>query len=85
MVWFGEPLPREPLARAERAAREAAVVLVVGTSGLVHPAASLPLLARRAGAFVVEINPEETPLTPHVHARLAGTAGDWVPRVLEAA
>ncbi len=58
VVWFGESLPEAAWGRAVAHAGACDVVLVVGTSGLVQPAASLPGLARRAGAFVVEINPQ---------------------------
>jgi len=55
------------------------VFLAVGTSALVHPAAGLPLLAGRAGALVVEINVDETPLTPHAGLVLRGKAAEVLP------
>jgi NAD-dependent deacetylase len=67
VVWFGESLPGEALAAALAAAQRCQVMLVVGTSAVVHPAASLPLLALRRGAYVVEINPQPTPLSDAVH------------------
>lgn len=85
VVWFGEDLPAAALAQAEVAARRAAVVLVVGTSSLVYPAAALPRLARAAGAFVVEINPEPTPLTPDVDEHLSGRAGEVLPALIRSA
>ena len=85
VVWFEEPLPVAELQRAHQAAREAALVLVVGTSSLVHPAAALPLTARSSGAFVVEINPERTPLTPDADLRLPGPAGEVLPALLASA
>ena len=85
VVWFGEALPAATLSEAAAAARRAALVIVAGTSSLVHPAASLPVAAREAGAYVVEINPEATPLSPLVHERLRGTAGEILPRIAEAA
>lgn len=81
VVWFGEALPGDAMARAERAAREAELVLVAGTSGLVYPAAGLPAVAAAAGAYVVEINPERTPLTPTVDEHLAGPSGEILPRL----
>jgi NAD-dependent deacetylase len=81
VVWFGEALPRQALARAERAARSSDVVLSIGTSGLVHPAAGLPLTARAHGAFVIEINPTATPLTPHADQVLSGPAGQILPQL----
>jgi NAD-dependent deacetylase len=76
VVWFGEALPQEPWQRAVDAASSADVLLVVGTSALVQPAASLPLLAKRNGAFLVEINAEPTALSPHVDLLLTGKAGE---------
>ena len=72
-------------ARAERAAREAELVLVVGTSSLVYPAASLPSTALHAGAYVVEINPERTPFSAAASEHLAGPAGVVLPGLLAAA
>jgi NAD-dependent deacetylase len=73
------------LTDAERAARRARLVLVAGTSSLVHPAAALPALARRSGAYVVEINPERTPLSGEADERLAGPAGKVLPALVAAA
>lgn len=67
VVWFGEALPDEAVRLAQRRALDANVFFVVGTSGVVYPAAGLPIAAREHGAYVVEINPEETPLTPYAH------------------
>jgi NAD-dependent deacetylase len=77
-VWFGEPLG-EVWAEAEHAAREAGVLLVIGTSAVVYPAASLAPIARSAGARVIEINPEQTPLSSHVDLSLRGPAGEILP------
>ena len=85
VVWFGETLPHDALARAERACARASIVLVVGTSSQVYPAAGLAHRALAAGALVVEINPEPTPLSPFVHARLGGPAGSIVPWLAAAA
>ena len=79
VVWFGERLPAEALQAADRAARQARLVLVVGTSSLVVPAASLPLVAREQGAYIVEVNPEPTPLSPLADERLSGPAGQILP------
>ncbi|MFQ5776389.1 MAG: NAD-dependent deacetylase [Terriglobia bacterium] len=84
VVWFGESLPAEVLRHALEAARRAQVFLVVGTSAVVQPAASLPLVAKEGGARVVEINPEETPLTPIVDASFRGPSGEQLPRLVEA-
>ncbi len=84
VVWFGEPLPAAALQAAVEAARQAQVMLVVGTSGLVHPAASLPLLAAERGAYLVEVNPQETALSGVMDAVLRGPAGTVLPRLVEA-
>lgn len=85
VVWFGEGLPEGAVAEAWGAAESAEVVLVVGTSSLVYPAAALPRVAQGHGAFVVEVNPEETPLTASAHVSLRGKAAEIVPVLLEAA
>ena len=84
VVWFGELLPADEWDAAERAARRADVFLSIGTSSLVYPAASLPLVAKRAGAFLVEINPETTPLTAHADEFLMGKSGEILPKLIEA-
>jgi len=84
VVWFGEALPVDVLQQAMLAAERAQVFLVVGTSAVVQPAASLPLLARRAGARVVEVNAESTPLSPLVDASFLGPAGVVLPQLVEA-
>ena len=65
-VFFGEMIPPQHLARAQQLVARCDVLLVVGTSATVHPAAMIPLLAKDAGARVIEINPEPTPLTGRV-------------------
>ncbi len=79
VVLFGEMLPAGVFARAADAARAAEVCFVIGTSALVYPAASLPEAAKRGGAFLVEVNPEETPLTEYCDASLRGPAGELLP------
>ncbi len=81
VVWFGEALPAEALARAHQAAQRCEVALSIGTSSLVEPAASLPLLAKAHGAYLIEINPTPTPLTPHADLVLAGPAGQILPEL----
>jgi NAD-dependent deacetylase len=83
VVWFGEPLPPDALGAALQQAREADLVLVVGTSSRVYPAAELPRTARAHGAYVVEINPEPTPL--EADERFPGPAGRVLPSLLRAA
>lgn len=81
VVLFGEMLPAGVFERAAERASECDLCFVVGTSALVYPAASLPEIARRAGAFVVEINPEPTPLSRICHATLQGRAGMVLPQL----
>lgn len=79
VVWFGENLSSEVLQAAWEASARAALMLVVGTSALVQPAASLPLLAKQNGAILVEVNPQETPLSPYADEILRGPAGEVLP------
>ena len=82
VVWFGEELDPEILESAMEAADAAEVCLVVGTSALVHPAASLPLLTKESGGVVVEVNTEPTPLTEVAQLSLRGRSGEVLPRLL---
>jgi len=82
VVWFGEPLPEAALASASRAAAECQLLLSIGTSSLVHPAARLPYDAKAAGALIVEINPTETALSKHADYVLRGPAGEMLPQLL---
>jgi len=82
VVWFGEMLEAAALARAGQLAGQADVCLVVGTSALVHPAASIASIAHRAGAALIEVNPEPTPLSG-VAVRCAGPAAQLLPLLLE--
>jgi NAD-dependent deacetylase len=79
VVWFGEMLDESVLAAADAAAASADVCLVVGTSGLVHPAAFLPLRTRAHGGVVIEVNPEETPITRAAEISIRGRAAEIVP------
>jgi len=82
VVWFGEALSSEALQQAFEAAESCDVFLVVGTSAVVQPAASLPMVARNKGAYVVEVNLEPTRLTPIAHESHHGKAGEILPRLL---
>jgi len=83
VVWFGETLDPHVLDAAFDAARSAEVCLVVGTSALVQPAASVATLAARAGAMLVEVNAEATPLSDSADVVLRGRAGEIVPVLLD--
>ena len=82
VTWFGEMLPQAAVAEAVAAARSADVVLVIGSSQLVYPAAGLPEIAQARGAFVIEVNTEDTPLTPSADVALRGTAAGLVPALV---
>jgi NAD-dependent deacetylase len=84
VVWFGEMLPEEEWNLAVRAAESADVFFSVGTSAVVYPAASLPLLAKQRGALLVEINPEPTPMTERVDEFLQGQSGTILPELVSA-
>jgi len=79
VVWFGESLDTDVLGCAIDEAGAADVILVVGTSGLVYPAAALPDLARRNGAATIEINVEPTPLSESADIVLRGPSGVVLP------
>lgn len=85
VVWFGENLPAESLSTAIQAAQNCDLFLTIGTSGLVQPAASLPVIALESGATVVEVNPERTPLTSLVTYALCGPAGEILPALVRSA
>ena len=83
VVWFGEMLDEDILSAADAAAANADVCVVVGTSALVHPAASLPLRTRANGGVVIEVNPEETPLTRVATISIRAGAAGTVPQLLD--
>jgi NAD-dependent deacetylase len=83
VVWFGEMLPEDEWNGAERACQRADVLLSIGTSGVVYPAAALPMEAKRNGAFIIEINPEPTPLSEVADVFLRGTSGEILPAMLQ--
>jgi NAD-dependent deacetylase len=84
VVWFGEALPYDALQIAIRTSQTCDLMLVIGTSGLVEPAASLPRTAKVHGATVIEINPDESMLTRLVDLKLTGASGVILPQILEA-
>jgi NAD-dependent deacetylase len=82
VVWFGEELPGAEWQRACEASGRARLMLVVGTSAVVYPAAGLAGLARAAGAKVAIINPGNTPLDSAADWVVRGTAGEVLPQLL---
>ena len=81
VVWFGEALPEGAWQAAVDAVLDCERLVVIGTSGLVQPAASLPQLATRQGIPVIEINPQSTPITATADERWACTASEGVARL----
>ncbi len=84
VVWFGENLPAAALAEASLAAQTCDVFMSIGTAGLVQPAAFLPYLALQHNAVIIEINPDETPLTAIASYVLSGPAGQVLPALWQA-
>jgi NAD-dependent deacetylase len=84
VVWFGEVLPQEALEAAYACARSCDLVLVVGTSGVVYPAAGLPEVGLQRGIPVIEISPQPTSFTPHVTLSWASTAAIALPQLVTA-
>jgi NAD-dependent deacetylase len=82
VVWFGEGLPEDVWAAAERAAVTCDVFLVAGTSAVVYPAAGLAHQAQAAGAKVIEVNAEETAISRSVDCTLTGKAGEILPELV---
>lgn len=83
IVWFGEPLPEEAWQRAVEATEAADVMIVVGTSAIVYPAAGLPELALSRGTSVIEVNPESTPLSASATVTIRETASRALPGLLQ--
>src|SRR6201993_3580538 len=83
IVWFGEPLPEEPWHHAVEATTGADLLVVVGTSAIVYPAASLPELALARGTAVIEVNPEPTPLSDNATITVRETASKALPTLLQ--
>jgi len=82
VVWFGESLPQDAIARASAAAESAAACLVVGTAGAVYPAAGFALTVHRRGGAVIVVDPGETAFDPVAAVKLAGMAADVLPALL---
>jgi len=82
VVWYGEPLPVKAFEASRQAASSCDAMLVVGTSAVVHPAASLPLVAKHEGATVVEVNVTYTPFSVLIDATVLGPAGVILPELV---
>jgi NAD-dependent deacetylase len=82
VVWFGEYLPEDQFSGAAEAAENSDVFIIVGTSGVVYPAASLIFAAKSNGAYLLEINIEPTEVSSSVDESIFGKAGEVLPEVL---
>lgn len=82
VVWFGEELPKEEFGTATTVMTKADVVLVAGTSGLVQPAASLPVTAKFHGAKIIEVNPEKSPIGKMADLFIPGASGEVMPLIV---
>jgi NAD-dependent deacetylase len=84
VVFFGEPIPWEAQVSSLQESQSCSTVLVIGTSAVVYPAASIPITAKERGATVIEINTEPTPLTDQISDYLiSGCAGEIIPAIVE--
>lgn len=84
VVWFGEALSRSTLDAAFEAAATADVCLVIGTSGVVFPAAQIPMITHERGGTVIDVNPTTTALRSVARYHIVGTAAEVVPALLDA-
>ncbi len=83
VVWFGEAIPQKCLDKSLKIASECDIFFIIGTSAIVQPAASIPIIAKRSKAFLVEINLEDTPLTPQADISFKGKTKDILPELLK--
>jgi len=83
VVMFGEPIPDDALRSAYKQALSSDLFLVVGTSAVVYPAAEFPIMAKRQGGPLIEVNPEETALSEIADAIIRAPAGEALPEIME--
>jgi NAD-dependent deacetylase len=83
VVWFGEMLNPQVIERAFLESEQTELFFSIGTSAIVHPAASLPFTAKRRGATLIEINPEMTPLTDLADYYVSAKSGEFLPTLVE--
>jgi len=81
VVWFGESLDPDMLTTAYQAVEGCQLMLVVGTSAVVQPAASVPVMAKDRGAYLIEVNVERTPLSPWADEVILGPAAEELPKL----
>lgn len=82
VVWFNEMLPADALQAASQALSNCDVMLIIGTSGVVHPAAAMPLIAKQNGATLIEINPQPSEITRHVDLFIPAASGEALPQII---
>ncbi len=83
VVWFGETLPEAPLAASLELSENCDFFIVIGTSAMVQPAASLPRYALRSNIYTIEINPEPTQMSDIVNDFIQAKSGEALPKLLE--
>ncbi len=83
IVWFGEMLPQDQFSGGEKAAELSDICFVIGTSAVVYPAAYIPMSAKQAGSYLVEINIEPTELSRYADYSVFGKAGEILPEILK--
>lgn len=84
VVWFGEGLPPDAFNAAQQLSADCEVMLIVGTSGVVYPAAAMPMIAHQAGATVVDVNPLRGALSQVADVFLQGPGGEVLPELVAA-
>lgn len=83
VVWFGEMLPEDEYEAAVNSAKTCDICFSVGTSAVVFPAAYIPIYAKQNGAFLVEINPNQTDLSKMADVVIHGKAGEVLPKIVD--
>lgn len=83
VVWYGESLPQQVLLKSFEIANSADVFFSIGTAAVVQPAASLPIEAKQAGAYVVEINSEPTAISNYIDESIFGKSGEILPALVK--
>ena len=83
VVWFHEPLPKYEMEKAIEVSSRCDIFIVAGTSAIVYPAAELPIIAKNAGAYVMEINIEETLISTQIDMTILGKTGIVLPKLIE--
>jgi len=83
VVWFHEPLPEYEMEKSVEVSSKCGLFIVAGTSAVVYPAAELPIVAKRAGAYVIEVNIEKTSISEQADLTFLGKTGSVLPKLAE--